>query len=464
LAERGRLKGQGFDPGEKWMSRSETQVLLVGAALGRNPITYRWQKDSQDIPGATSPSLVLNNVGATNTGLYTLIVSNAFGATNTQVAVLTVKKLVVFANGQPVTNGTFSGGNPVMISLASSFANGSIFYTLDGSVPDLSKTSYSGTFAITASQTLRAVAYSADFSESAFSDPLAVIILPNYALFSSNLGGGTITIMPATGVYLSNTIVTLVATPSPGFTFMGWSGDVSGNDLTNTITMNGDRTVRPQFGTTLVTTVAGNGSVSRSPVFPLFPFGSIVKITAVANPGNYFALWGNAAGGSQNPLSFVINSATQTVSSLFAPLPANEAALSIATDGGGHVTINPLGNKHPVSTALIFTAVPDYGQKFIGWAGDASGSQNPLSVVMDTSKVVTAHFSRIPTLKIEMDAERLMTFTISGVPGSIYQIKTSTNLSQWEHICTITNFFDTQNFSDPAWQSFDHRMYHAVEQ
>ncbi len=43
---------------------------------------------------------------------------------------------------------------------------------------------------------------------------------------------------------------------------------------------------------------------------------------------------------------------------------------------------------------VLLTAIPTNGYAFIGWSGNASGSQNPLPLVMDSHKNVTALFKR----------------------------------------------------------------------
>jgi len=59
-------------------------VQALGGGLG-----YQWSFDATPIPGATSPSLSLANVALTNSGTYSVVVSNNIGTTNAS-AVLTV--------------------------------------------------------------------------------------------------------------------------------------------------------------------------------------------------------------------------------------------------------------------------------------------------------------------------------------------------------------------------------------
>ena len=79
------------------------------------PITYQWQKNGADVPGATSSLLTLSNVYYTDAGGYVLRATNAAGHTNTTAAALTVLSPPTFANA---TNGlvvhlNFEGGSQI---------------------------------------------------------------------------------------------------------------------------------------------------------------------------------------------------------------------------------------------------------------------------------------------------------------------------------------------------------------
>jgi Concanavalin A-like lectin/glucanases superfamily/Immunoglobulin domain len=86
-----------------------SQTLIAGAtatlsaqAAGSLPLGYQWSKGGTPIPGATNPSLTLASAYYTDTGDYSLSVSNAAGVTNSATVTLTVLPPPSFAN---VTNG-----------------------------------------------------------------------------------------------------------------------------------------------------------------------------------------------------------------------------------------------------------------------------------------------------------------------------------------------------------------------
>jgi uncharacterized repeat protein (TIGR02543 family) len=222
--------------------------------------------------------------------------------------------------------------------------------------------------------------------------------VPTYSLSLGTAGGGTFGLSPPSGPYPSNSIVTITATPASGRVFQYWLGDATGTNPTTNVRMTGDKCIRGIFGTSLGTTTAGNGSVNVSPSSPLYSYGSLVRLTAIPAPGNYFALWGNAASGTNNPLVFTISNANPTVSALFTTLPAGQFSLTVISDGHGDVRVLPQANRFDAGRNVTLTAMPEPGQQFVGWSGDATGVTNPLMVTMDTNKVIAASFTKRPLL------------------------------------------------------------------
>ena len=68
-----------------------------------------------------------------------------------------------------------------------------------------------------------------------------------YALAVNTSGSGSVTLNPAGGFYNPNTSVQLTAVPSAGWSFSGWSGDLSGSTNPASITMNSNKTVTATF-------------------------------------------------------------------------------------------------------------------------------------------------------------------------------------------------------------------------
>lgn len=65
-------------------------ITLSGAATGIPAPTYQWRKDGFALAGATSSTLILNNLQSTDAGTYSLVATNTIGSVVTTGAMLTV--------------------------------------------------------------------------------------------------------------------------------------------------------------------------------------------------------------------------------------------------------------------------------------------------------------------------------------------------------------------------------------
>ncbi|MCI0534816.1 MAG: immunoglobulin domain-containing protein [Verrucomicrobiales bacterium] len=80
-----------------FLEQPQSQVVLEGdsatfraAVRGSPPLTYQWRLNGANVPGATSPSLLVNNASASNSGNYDLVVTNPAGSATSAAATLTV--------------------------------------------------------------------------------------------------------------------------------------------------------------------------------------------------------------------------------------------------------------------------------------------------------------------------------------------------------------------------------------
>jgi len=443
-----------------------SNVVFAAIVGGTPPLAYQWQRYGTNLPSATNSTYTITNVQPSKAGPYSVQVTNSLGNLTSSNASLQVVALLAFGNGQPLTNNPNNFNASPTIQLQTFFTNGSIFYTLDGSPPSFASTAYAGPFVVTSNVTLRVLGYSADFSEFSELGPIFVLLPPIYTLSATTAGGGSVTFNPPGGSYFSNATVSVTAAPSAGWTFLHWLGDLAGSNNPASITMSRNKQVQPVFGTTLSTSVAGNGSISKIPDSSLYPYGSVVRLVAIPQTGNYFGVWGNAASGNVNPLSFTVTNANQTVSALFAPLGGGQAALTVIPDGFGHVTESPQANVYSTGAGVTLTAVPDPGQSFIGWSGDASGSSNPLNITMTTSKVITASFSTLPRLSANPPVEGLLKdgfrFSLFGEFNRNYQIDVTTNIPNWAPLTVLTNYYNQVQYLDPAGTNKATRLYRAM--
>src|SRR5581483_5099786 len=157
--------------------------------------------------------------------------------------------------------------------------------------------------------------------------------------------------------FAQNATVTLVATPSTGGVFAGWTGACGGTATTCTVLMTQARDVTATFtgGTTgtgfaLTVSVSGSGSVSGGGVscgngavlcsVNETPNASIV-LTATPTVGSTFLGWGGACAGTATTCTVIMTAArsvTATFSSAGGGGGGATLQLSVAVTGSGMVS------------------------------------------------------------------------------------------------------------------------------
>lgn len=441
-----------------------TNVTLSVGASGTTPLRYYWLSNGVPLAGKTNAPLSFTNASPTQTANYSVIVSNLVGAVTSTPVSLTIKGVAIFFGSRMLTNGTYNFLTPPTLTIANAFTNGSRFYTLDGSAPTFASTFYTTPFLVSTSATVRALGYSADFSQYEEADPVNIVLPPSFPLTLTSTPGGSVALNPPGGTYLSNQVVTLSATPTNGWSFLYWQGDAMGASASANVTMNGPKSVHAVFGSTISTTVSGNGQVQVYPPGGIYPYGSVIRLTGIPEAGSYFGVWGNAASGMANPLYFTVTNANPTISSLFPTLSVNQAALTVLINGPGMIQVTPAGNVFSTLLSVNITATPLAGQGFINWSGDATGSQNPVSVAMTQSRTVTANFTNWPVLLANQQSITPQGFRLTVLSGTglVYQIQGSANLGTWVNLGVVTNASGQSQFTDPAGTNLPLRFYRGT--
>ncbi|MCX6927966.1 MAG: hypothetical protein NT154_32870, partial [Verrucomicrobia bacterium] len=69
-----------MSPQQKLVCAGDT-ITWSGYAVGVPPLSYQWRKNGVPIPGATTPSYSITNVGMANIAAYDLLVTNLYGTT-----------------------------------------------------------------------------------------------------------------------------------------------------------------------------------------------------------------------------------------------------------------------------------------------------------------------------------------------------------------------------------------------
>jgi len=72
-------------------------------AEGSQPLSYQWQRDGVDIPGATSPSYTTPPLTTGDDALFSVTVINSAGTVTSRDTQLTVAKLTITVDSATIT-------------------------------------------------------------------------------------------------------------------------------------------------------------------------------------------------------------------------------------------------------------------------------------------------------------------------------------------------------------------------
>lgn len=399
-------------------------------------LAYQWFFNGVPMSGETATNLSVNSFNLTKAGNYSVIISNEYGSTWMSGVLRLPNSPVVLVEDTDVGGGRFDHVDSVQITMTNTGSGAAIYFTLDGSAPDFTDLPYTGPFTLTNSATIRAIAYNSNYTDSAESAAITVQVWPTYPLAATTPGGGSVSVSPsaysAGNRYVSNTVVTLTATPASGWSFLNWTGDSASTSNATTVLMDRPRTVQAVFGTSLNLFTNGNGQVLLDPASGPYTFGSLVQLTALPGAGSYFFGWAGAAGGFANPLSITATNASG-ITALFGALSPNQVSLTVLPNGDGTVAVSPSKNVYTNGEALTLTALPGANHVFAGWSGGASGNLNPLGLTLTGSTVITANFApgaptnppviTQPPLSrtLSAGADTLLSFSLTGDGPFTYQ-------------------------------------------
>ena len=443
--------------------------LTVAVAPGI-PFGCQWWFDGLPLAGAIGTNLLITNFDLTEAGAYSVMVTNPYFSANASCVLRITNSPVVLVNGIDVGGGLVNSTNTAQVAMDSSFGpNANIYYTLDGSAPSWLSTLYRGSFQVAVTASIRAIAYDQAYLSSAEAAPINLQIMPSDHLTAVVPGGGSLSFrlqsVHPTNIFIGGTLVTAIATPFSGWSFVGWLGDATGSNPA-TLLVTGQAVVQPIFGSPVVSNVLGPGQIQFTPQESIYPFGTVIGLAAIPQTGNYLMSWAGALSGSINPNSLVVTSPSPVVTALFGPLAAGQYALTVVPQGGGTVTMSPYTNRYNSGQVVSVTAVPTPGQTFLGWSGDVTGSQNPLNVTISQSKTIIAIFTKCPSLRVGTPLEGLVEsgfrLTLLGEFGAAYSILSSPNLSDWAQVGIVTNAYGIVQFTDPAATNVPARFYRAL--
>ncbi|MDB6039784.1 MAG: hypothetical protein JWM99_3625, partial [Verrucomicrobiales bacterium] len=172
----------------------------------------------------------------------------------------------------------------------------------------------------------------------------ANICAASFTLTINTNGSGSITRNPTNTFYPGGSVVTVKATPNPGWLFKGWSGDAVATENPLNVLMDGNKSFIANFSRipafTLTISTNGNGFVSLDPPGGTYVSNSVVSAVASPAAGWIFTRWTQDGSGSSNQLLINLNT-NKFITAVFAQPPViNRGPDNVVSGIGQDVTFN----------------------------------------------------------------------------------------------------------------------------
>ena len=140
----------------------------------------------------------------------------------------------------------------------------------------------------------------------------------------------------------------------------------------------------------------GSGTVALDPLKENYACDEPVTLTPVPATGYRFDHWSGDLSGTANPGTLVMN-ATKNVTAHFVADTQYTVTVSANPAGAGTVTKSPDKPAYSAGESVTLTATPSLGNMFTNWGGNASGTTNPLTVVVNGNLTIVGNFAAAPT-------------------------------------------------------------------
>jgi uncharacterized repeat protein (TIGR02543 family) len=217
---------------------------------------------------------------------------------------------------------------------------------------------------------------------------------PTFPVTVTATGSGTVALQPQKARYTLNEPVSAVATPAAGWSFAGWSGDLTSSSSTLGFKVTQATALVATFkpNRQLTLTQSGQGTVVATPGGP-YVDGTTVSIQATAASGWSFVGWQGGASGTANPLSVTLNADT-AIQAVFQQL----WPLTTHVSGPGSIALVPQAAAYLDGSLVQLIATPSANAVFAGWTGSTNSSSATLSLAVTSAVDLTANF--LPTFAL----------------------------------------------------------------
>jgi len=221
----------------------------------------------------------------------------------------------------------------------------------------------------------------------------------------TTVGTGEVTKEPNAPTYVCGSEVLLSATTVPGWSFGGWTGDVTGTSPLISVVIDGPKNTTATFTQdqyVLDVTIQNDGVggadnvVNRSPDQSTYVYGDQVQLTAVPEPGWKFVGWSGAVTGTSPTVSITMFK-SEAITAKFEQ-EQYELNVNVVNNGigtGGSVALLPNKTTYVYGDVVTLSATLNPGWTFGGWSGGITSSELSTQLTIAGNTNVTATFDQI---------------------------------------------------------------------
>ena len=134
--------------------------------------------------------------------------------------------------------------------------------------------------------------------------------------------------------------------------------------------------------------ISGQGETVPAEGSYVYALGTEVSITASPETGHGFTGWSGDASGTNNPLTITLDEDKSVTANFI----RQYYILTVSSSDGGSTNPSPGQYNHDPDSVTSITAIPETGYEFSEWSGSVSGTDNPVSINMDSDKLIMANF------------------------------------------------------------------------
>lgn len=447
---------------------ADARVTVGGKAVfsieidGTGPFKYQWYHGSLLIPNATAQTYIIDPVAQADVGNYTCHVEDNYTAKLTSE----VARCIVTQATSPwidlgPQNQTDTIGAKVKFTVIASGTNLSYAWYKNGLVIasenkpfysiDSLTNAHAGMYKVVVGNTLGTVSDSARL----------IVQKPFYDIAVSTLGSGQI---KRENALVTNGIQTVANGNSMRLDFLpsaGWSisrvmVDGVENPTARTAgyysftTVRSDQSIEVTFSRNrfMVTAVSNDtllGNIIKKPADDSFSFHDTLTFIASPKPGSYFAGWSGTLGDAdkvKDTLRLFVDS-TLSLTASFAQIGKFPLSSSVSPVNSGTITKNPDATQYLKGTSVSITAHSATGYQFVGWTGNSTSSDTTITMVMDTTRSVTALFKAI-----------VCTLSVAASPasaGSVTPVR-DTSMGYFDSVAISATANQTSGYAFSVWR------------